>query len=177
MNFSSGILESRKLHYKHLSKLLRPIPLNTPTEIDLTPKLSIRVTLLDANHCTGAVMFLIEGDGKAILYTGDIRAESWWIDSLIRHPILIPYTLGIKRIDKMYLDTTFAHTSHIPHTFPTKAEGIAELLRKLEPYPENTNFYFRAWTFGYEEVWMALAAAFDSKASTCTGLFSLSLHV
>ncbi|KAL4777005.1 hypothetical protein BDW60DRAFT_175287 [Aspergillus nidulans var. acristatus] len=163
MNFNSGILESRKLHYKHLSKLLRPIPLNTPTEIDLTPKLSIRVTLLDANHCTGAVMFLIEGDGKAILYTGDIRAESWWIDSLIRHPILIPYTLGIKRIDKMYLDTTFAHTSHIPHTFPTKAEGIAELLRKLEPYPENTNFYFRAWTFGYEEVWMALAAAFDSK--------------
>ncbi|KAL4763393.1 putative DNA repair protein [Aspergillus foveolatus] len=152
MNFNSGILESRKLHYKHLSKLLRPIPLNTPTEIDLTPKLSIRVTLLDANHCTGAAMFLIEGDGKAILYTGDIRAESWWIDSLIRHPILIPYTLGIKRLDKVYLDTTFAHTSHIPRTFPTKAEGIAELLRKLEPYPENTNFYFRAWTFGYEEV-------------------------
>ncbi|KAL4822017.1 hypothetical protein BDW67DRAFT_6367 [Aspergillus spinulosporus] len=163
MNFNRGILESRKLHYKHLSKLLRPIPLNTPTEIDLTPKLTIRVTLLDANHCTGAVMFLIEGDGKAILYTGDIRAESWWVDSLIRHPILIQYTLGTKRLDKIYLDTTFAHTSHTPRTFPTKAEGIAELLRKLEPYPENTNFYFRAWTFGYEEVWMALAAALNSK--------------
>ncbi|KAL4751278.1 hypothetical protein BDW72DRAFT_203236 [Aspergillus terricola var. indicus] len=172
MNFNSGILESRKLHYKHLSKLLRPIPLNTPAEIDLTPKLSIRVTLLDANHCTGAVMFLIEGDGKAILYTGDIRAESWWVDSLIRHPILIPYTSGIKRLDKIYLDTTFAHTSHTPHTFPTKAEGIAELLRKLEPYPENTNFYFRAWTFGYEEVWMALAAALKSKASTFLSLDS-----
>jgi Cft2 family RNA processing exonuclease len=73
MNFSKGILESRQLHYKYLSKLLRPIPLNTPTVIELTPRLSIRVTLLDANHCTGAVMFLIEGDGKAILYTGDIR--------------------------------------------------------------------------------------------------------
>ncbi|KAL4989522.1 hypothetical protein BDW68DRAFT_186362 [Aspergillus falconensis] len=163
MNFNNGILESRRLHYKHLSKLLRPIPLNTPTEIDLTPRLSIRVTLLDANHCIGAVMFLIEGAGKAILYTGDIRAESWWVDSLIRHPILIPYTLGNKRLDKIYLDTTFAHTSHTFHTFPTKAEGIAELLRKLEPYPENTTFYFRAWTFGYEEVWMALAAALNSK--------------
>jgi Cft2 family RNA processing exonuclease len=89
MNFNNGILESRRLHYKHLAKLLvgapyqiyklrtdpvqRPIPLNTPTNIELTPRLSIRVTLLDANHCTGAVMFLIEGDGKAILYTGDIR--------------------------------------------------------------------------------------------------------
>ncbi|KAL4973486.1 hypothetical protein BDW66DRAFT_101778 [Aspergillus desertorum] len=163
MNFNNGILESRRLHYKHLSKLLRPIPLNTPTEIDLTPRLSIRVTLLDANHCTGAVMFLIEGDGKAILYTGDIRAEPWWVDSLIRHPVLIPYTLGNKRLDKIYLDTTFAHTSHTFHTFPTKAEGIAELLRKLDPYPENTTFYFRAWTFGYEEVWIALAAALNSK--------------
>ncbi|KAL2821380.1 hypothetical protein BDW59DRAFT_110694 [Aspergillus cavernicola] len=163
MNFNHGILESRRLHYKHLSKLLRPIPLNTPTEIDLTPRLSIRVTLLDANHCTGAVMFLIEGDGKAIIYTGDIRAEPWWVDSLIRHPILIPYTLGSKRLDKLYLDTTFALTSHTSHTFPTKAEGIAELLRKAEPYPEDTIFYFRAWTFGYEDVWVALAAALKSK--------------
>ncbi|KAL3496628.1 hypothetical protein BJX62DRAFT_193658 [Aspergillus germanicus] len=163
MNFNTGILESRRLHYKHLSKLLRPIPLNTPTEIDLTPRLSIRVTLLDANHCTGAVMFFIEGDGKAILYTGDIRAEPWWVGSLIRHPIFIPYTLGNKRLDKIYLDTTFANTSHAFYTFPSKAEGLAELLRKLEPYPEDTIFYFRAWTFGYEEVWRALSAALKSK--------------
>ncbi|KAL4785350.1 hypothetical protein BJX76DRAFT_184488 [Aspergillus varians] len=163
MNFNNGILESRRLHYKHLSKLLRPIPLNTPTEIDLTPRLSIRVTLLDANHCTGAVMFLIEGGGKAILYTGDIRAESWWVNGLTRNPIMIPYTLGNKRLDKVYLDTTFALTSHTFRNFPTKADGIAELLRKLEPYPENTTFYFRAWTFGYEEVWVALAAALKSK--------------
>ncbi|RAH79584.1 hypothetical protein BO86DRAFT_457776 [Aspergillus japonicus CBS 114.51] len=163
MNFSKGILESRRLHYKHLSKLLRPIPLNTPTEIDLTPRLSIRVTLLDANHCTGAVMFLIEGDGKAILYTGDIRAEPWWVDSIIRHPILVPYTLGTKQLDKIYLDTTFARPSHICRVFPSKAEGLAELLLKVDAYPEKTTFYFRAWTMGYEEVWMALAAALRSK--------------
>ncbi|RAK72580.1 putative DNA repair protein [Aspergillus fijiensis CBS 313.89] len=163
MNFSKGILESRRLHYKHLSKLLRPIPLNTPTEIDLTPRLSIRVTLLDANHCTGAVMFLIEGDGKAILYTGDIRAEPWWVNGIIRHPILIPYTLGTRQLDKIYLDTTFARPSHICRVFPSKAEGLAELLRKVETYPENTTFYFRAWTMGYEEVWMALSAALQSK--------------
>jgi Cft2 family RNA processing exonuclease len=53
----------------------RPIPLNTPTEIELTPRRRVRVTLLDANHCPGAVMFLIEGDGKAIIYSGDIRGE------------------------------------------------------------------------------------------------------
>ncbi|KAE8149653.1 putative DNA repair protein [Aspergillus avenaceus] len=163
MNFNKGILESRRLHYKHLSKLLRPIPLNTPTEIELTPRLSIRVTLLDANHCTGAVMFLIEGDGKSVLYTGDIRAESWWVNSLIRHPVLIPYTLGSKRLDNIYIDSTFARHSSTCRTFPSKAEGLAELIEKVACYPDNTTFYFRAWTFGYEEVWMALSAALNTK--------------
>lgn len=163
MNFSKGILESRRLHYKHLSKLLRPVPLDTPTEIELTPRLRIRVTLLDANHCPGAVMFLIEGNGKAVLYTGDIRAETWWVSSLVRHPVLIPYALGSKRLDKLYLDTTFARASNIYRTFPSKAEGIAELLKKVEGYPDDTLFYLRAWTFGYEEVWVALSAALNMK--------------
>ncbi|EAW23310.1 putative DNA repair protein [Aspergillus fischeri NRRL 181] len=163
MNFSKGILESRRLHYKHLTKLLRPIPLDTPTEIELTPLLSIRVTLLDANHCAGAVMFLIEGDGKAVLYTGDIRAERWWVDSLVRHPVLIPYTLGSKKLDRIYLDTTFARINHVCRSFPSKAEGLRELLQKVEAYPKETVFYFRAWTFGYEDVWIALSALLNTK--------------
>lgn len=31
--------------------------------------------VIQANHCAGAVMFLIEGDAKAVLYTGDIRCR------------------------------------------------------------------------------------------------------
>ncbi|KAJ5824008.1 DNA repair metallo-beta-lactamase [Penicillium robsamsonii] len=163
MNFNKGILESRRLHYKHLAKLLRPIPLNTPTEIELTPRRRIKVTLLDANHCTGAVMFLIEGDGKAIIYTGDIRAETWWVSSLVRHPVLIPYTLGQKRLDKLYLDSTFANKTNPFREFPSKAEGLSELLQKVQAYPDDTVFYFRAWTFGYEDVWIALSAALNTK--------------
>ncbi|KAJ6102017.1 DNA repair metallo-beta-lactamase [Penicillium sp. IBT 16267x] len=163
MNFQKGILESRRLHYKHLGKILRPIPLNTPTEIELTPRKHVRVTLFDANHCPGAAMFLIEGTGKAILYTGDIRAEQWWTNALVRHPVLIPYTLSRKRLDKIYLDTTFADASNPLREFPSKAEGLAELLRKVETYPEETAFYFRSWTFGYEDVWLALSTALNTK--------------
>uniref|UniRef100_A0A093UTF8 Protein artemis n=1 Tax=Talaromyces marneffei PM1 TaxID=1077442 RepID=A0A093UTF8_TALMA len=152
MNFSKGILEARKQHYGHLAKILRPIPLNTPTEIELTPLQRVRVTLLDANHCAGAVMLLIEGQGKAILYTGDIRAESWWVNSLIRHPALVPYAY-----------TTFAVKSNIYRHFPSKAEGIKELLEKVGRYPKDTVLYLRAWTFGYEEVWQALSAFLESK--------------
>ena len=68
----------------------KAVALNTPTEIELTLGKTIRVTLLEvgilclhyrcadsnqANHCVGAVMFLIENEINAILYTGDIRCE------------------------------------------------------------------------------------------------------
>lgn len=103
-------------------------------------------------------MFLIEGDGKAILYTGDIRCEPWFVSGLRRNPILMEYTSGIKKLDCVYLDTTFTDDIH----FSTKAEGLAELLKKIRKYPPDTTFHFTAWTFGYEEVWIALSKALKS---------------
>ncbi|MCJ1224919.1 hypothetical protein MMC12_001566 [Toensbergia leucococca] len=161
MNFAKGILESRKQHYKNLKNLLKTIPLSTPTEIELWPKKSIRVTLLDANHCAGAVMFLIEDETKAVLYTGDIRSEPWWVNALVRNPVVLPYTQGNRLLDKIYLDTTFATSSHL--VFPTKADGIKELLTKVSEYPDSTVFHLDAWTFGYEDVWIALASALRSQ--------------
>ncbi|ETN45341.1 uncharacterized protein HMPREF1541_09172 [Cyphellophora europaea CBS 101466] len=156
VNFAKGILESRKQHYRHLKTIMRALPLQAATEIELSPKARIRVTLFDANHCPGAVMFLIEGDGKAILYTGDVRAEPWWVNSIVQNPILLPYACGMRRLDCIYLDTTFAtHDDNFRH-FPTKAEGLRELITKVAECPEDSIFYFRAWTLGYEQVWIAL---------------------
>lgn len=108
-------------------------------------------------------MFLIEGDGKAILYTGDVRAETWWVDALVQNPLLLPYTIGSRRLDCMYLDTTFATQSSPHREFPSKAAGIRELLGKVETYPDDTVFYFHSWTFGYESVWVALSAFLQSQ--------------
>lgn len=108
-------------------------------------------------------MFLIENDENSILYTGDIRAEQWWVDSLRRNPILIPYTMGIKRLSRIYLDTTFSSGEKIYEKFPSKADGISELIQKISQYPEETYFHFHAWTFGYEDVWTAIAIAFNTK--------------
>lgn len=162
MNFAKGILETRQQTYRHLKNILKTIPLDTPTTIELSPGNELRVTMLDANHCVGAVMFLIQGDGKAILYTGDIRAETWWVNSLVRNPVLIPYTLGTRRLDCIYLDTTFATKADLYREFPSKAEGLRELLSKVEQYPKDTVFHFNAWTFGYENAWIALCATLGS---------------
>ena len=104
---------------------------------------------------------MIKGSGKAILYTGDIRSEPWFVNSLVRNPNLIEYASGIRRLDKIYLDTSFTRDT----PFQTKAEGIAELLRKVAQYPQDTIFHFQAWTYGYEEVWIALSRALKSPVS------------
>ena len=88
---------------------------------------------------------VFEGDGKAVLYTGDIRSEPWFVNSLVRNPCLIQYSSGIKTLDKIYLDTTFLE--NVP--FQSKAEGIQELLCKVAVYPADTIFHFQAWTYGW----------------------------
>ncbi|KAH8728487.1 beta-lactamase-like protein [Phaeosphaeriaceae sp. PMI808] len=164
INFANGILESRNVTYgRSMHRLVKPLPLDTPTTIELAPNNSIRATLIDANHCVGAVMFLIEGNGNAILYTGDIRAETWWVNSLVQNPVLLPYTLGKRRLKCLYLDTTFATKSEPYREFPTKAEGIQELLDKVGQFSDNTLFYFHSWTFGYENVWIALSSFLESQ--------------
>ncbi|KAL8811764.1 MAG: hypothetical protein Q9200_001530 [Gallowayella weberi] len=130
-------------------------------------------------------MFLIEDNRKAILYTGDIRgkrglalwicfllivsqAEPWWVSSVSRQPTAIPYTHGIRRLDRIYLDTTFAVNKDPYRNFPTKAQGLSELLGEVSKFPKNTILHFNAWTLGYEEVWVALAAHLKSQASKNT---------
>lgn len=156
---AKGILEKSQVTYKHLAPLLKPIPLDTPTKLELEPGRFLQFTLIDANHCPGSVMFLFEGDDKAVLYTGDTRSEPWFVNALTRNPSIISYTAGPKTLDKIYLDTSFLED--VP--FQTKAEGIAELLRSVARYPADTIFHFQAWTYGYEDVWIALAKALDTR--------------
>lgn len=101
---------------------------------------------------------MIEGDGRAVLYTGDIRSEPWFVTTLARNPLLIEYVCGLKTLDKVYLDTSFI--DNVP--FQTKADGLAELLRRVSKYPGDTVFHIQAWTYGYEEVWVALSKALNS---------------
>ncbi|GAA5972955.1 hypothetical protein JCM11641_000337 [Rhodosporidiobolus odoratus] len=77
---------------------IKEIPLNTPTLISGPDGTSVTVTALDANHCPGSCMFLIEGPSpsagrlpRAILHTGDLRAEAWWLDSLRHNPLIQPF--------------------------------------------------------------------------------------
>ncbi|KAF4548451.1 Hypothetical protein D9617_28g065570 [Elsinoe fawcettii] len=220
LNFARGILETRKRTYGHLKRVLRAVPLDVPTRIELRPGEEIRVTAVEANHCPGACMFLFEsvdvndqgresgkarGDGpvgtmgvsshgrrKAVLYTGDVRAEKWWVESLVRHPVLGPYVVGtfgmrvelgegkgdkqasvtgparsLRTLDKIYLDTSFAVKRGEYWSFEPKVKGVREMLCKVQQEEVRsggkTRYYFHAWTAGYEDVLVALSAFLESR--------------
>lgn len=166
VNLAQRKVERREITYNKLAGRLRPIPLETPTKIELKLHEYITVTLFDANHCPGAVMFLIESETHSILYTGDIRAEAWWVEALKRHPVLIPYRIGLRKLDKIYLDTScLSRKTGLDECFSPKSDGIAELLHKMELYPKDVVFHFQAWTWGYEDVWQALATYFKQPVS------------
>lgn len=113
---------------------------------------------------------VIEDGDRAILYTGDVRSEPWHVNALSRNPLLIEYTSGLKTLDCIYLDTTFADDASLDTPFPPKKEGLKELLQKVAEYPDDTCFHFAAWTFGYEEAWMALSHALNSPVCLSTSI-------
>lgn len=102
---------------------------------------------------------MIEGNGKAILYTGDIRSEPWWVNSIARNPSVVEYSSGLRVLDCIYLDTSMLSD----YVLQTKAEGLRELVSNVSKYPDDTVFCMQAWTYGYEEVWIALSKALNSK--------------
>lgn len=63
------------------------------------------MTLLDACHCPGAVMFLFEVGSRTLLHTGDFRADP---KRVLEHPLL----QRLKRLDVVYLDTTYCRPEY-----------------------------------------------------------------
>ena len=98
--------------------------LNVPAEVVTTVEynesidlLGAKVTFLDAHHCPGAAILLFElANGLNYLHTGDMRY----------HPKMKTYpALKGRAIDRVYLDTTYAHPRH---TFLSQEEAIARVV-------------------------------------------------
>nr|PIM01657.1 DNA repair metallo-beta-lactamase [Toxoplasma gondii COUG] len=130
--------------------LVRGLDLDTEYEIA-----DARVTLLDANHCPGAVMFLCKTKGgKTYLHTGDFRYDRHMVD----HP-----ALANCHIDTVFLDTTYGRPEYEfePQVDTIqRAVNVAEEVCKESKQPGRVLFLVGSYTIGKEKIALALSETF-----------------
>ncbi|KAH3674179.1 hypothetical protein WICMUC_003421 [Wickerhamomyces mucosus] len=108
-------------------------------------------------------MYLIQSESKNVLITGDIRAEIWWVDSIVKNPFLFPYKTKMKSLDNVYLDTTYGYRNEPFIMMPKNSESLIKLITRLSEYPmddDDLHFYFIDSTLGFEEVWSSVIPLF-----------------
>ncbi|XP_072269558.1 5' exonuclease Apollo [Pyxicephalus adspersus] len=109
---------------------------------------TVAVTLLDANHCPGSVMFLFEGYFGTILYTGDFRYS----------PLMLQYPLKNKKIDVLYLDNTNCDPEH---KLPSREEATKQIEDIIAKHPEH-DIVIGLYSIGKESLLVSLAKTFNS---------------
>mmetsp|Transcript_13784 Transcript_13784/g.36989 ORF Transcript_13784/g.36989 Transcript_13784/m.36989 type:complete len:735 (+) Transcript_13784:138-2342(+) len=143
------------------------------------------VTLLDANHCPGSVMFLffVWSTGRFALHTGDCRLERDFVRSLESlREFLAPYpsahclsspmaaTPPQRRLDYLFLDTTYCDARY---AFPAQREVVDAVVTAARTElstaaaqlcgengsPRRVLLVFGSYTIGKERVFMAVARA------------------
>ncbi|KFH67979.1 hypothetical protein MVEG_06709 [Podila verticillata NRRL 6337] len=100
-------------------KWVRRLPMHKPTEVN-----KVTVTLMDANHCPGSVLFVFDlhSPKRRYLHTGDFRAlPDMCLDPILCQPPNVP-------IDILYLDTTYSNPRY---TFPSQKLVISETVRAI----------------------------------------------
>ncbi|KAF9336500.1 hypothetical protein BG006_008419 [Podila minutissima] len=100
-------------------KWVRRLPMHKPTLVN-----GVTVTLMDANHCPGSVLFVFDlhSPKRRYLHTGDFRAlPDMCLDPILCQPPNVP-------IDILYLDTTYSNPRY---TFPSQKLVISETVRTI----------------------------------------------
>ncbi|XP_048741970.2 5' exonuclease Apollo-like [Ostrea edulis] len=82
------------------------------------------VTVIDAHHCPGSVMYLFEGYFGKILYTGDFRFDS----NMKNDPLM----LNLSNTDIVYLDNTYNSPRCV---FPSREESQQQVLEIIGSHP------------------------------------------
>ncbi|XP_062314268.1 5' exonuclease Apollo isoform X2 [Osmerus eperlanus] len=141
-----------KLKLQVREEWIHPLELGEPylLPLDDIGKEKLTVTLLDANHCPGAVMFLFQGYFGTILYTGDFR----YTPSMLREQCLRTNTT----IDVLYLDNTNCDPTR---TLPSRQRATQQIKEIIRSHPSH-NLVIGMYTLGKECLLVELALEFKT---------------
>lgn len=137
--------------------------MNTKVVLESKEK-PVHVTLLDANHCPGAVMLLFEVGKRTILHVGDFR---WNRNLMMQHEQLRRFASEQAILDAIFLDTTYCKPEY---TLPSQEETIEAILNifrdeknACKERKSRTLHLFGAYTIGKERLWLSVAERFGLK--------------
>ncbi|KAJ8393552.1 hypothetical protein AAFF_G00060250 [Aldrovandia affinis] len=116
--------------------------------LDDIGKETLTVTLIDANHCPGAVMFLFQGYFGTILYTGDFR----YTPAMLREPCLRTHT----DIDVLYLDNTNCDPTR---SLPSRQRATQQIKELIRAHPGHS-VVIGLYSLGKETLLVELALEF-----------------
>ncbi|XP_026115305.1 5' exonuclease Apollo-like [Carassius auratus] len=141
-----------QLKLKVKEKWIRPLEIGEAHMLllDDLGKERLTVTLIDANHCPGAVMFLFEGYFGTRLYTGDFR----YTPSMLREQCLRNTTT----IDVLYLDNTNCDPTRAVPSRQQATQQIKEIIRTHPGYAVVIGLY----SLGKESLLVELAIEFKT---------------
>ncbi|KAK3566372.1 hypothetical protein QTP86_032304 [Hemibagrus guttatus] len=141
-----------KLKLQVNEKWIRPLEVGEPHMLPLDDigKEKLTVTLIDANHCPGAVMFFFEGYFGTVLYTGDFR----YTPSMLREPCLRNNTT----IDVLYLDNTNCDPTR---SIPTRQRACQQMKEIIRGHP-NYTVVIGMYALGKESLLVELALEFKT---------------
>ncbi|KAI5756418.1 hypothetical protein M8J77_024953 [Diaphorina citri] len=122
----------------------------------------LTVTLIPAGHCPGSVMFLFEIQNICVLFTGDFRYDAKDISKL---KVLKCSDGTLKKIDNIYLDTTFAYEEY--KHFPSRDQSLQAILTEIKKWLKEdknnvVNLQLPA-RFAYEFVFVSIHQMLNSK--------------
>jgi DNA ligase-1 len=98
---------------------------------------------MDANHCPGACIILFETKDTSILHTGDMRYHP----SMKVYPALVD-----TKVDRIYLDTTYAHPKHVFLTQELAIEQVIEISSEFIVQEPNGVVLLCAYNLGKEKL-------------------------
>ncbi|KAM3841878.1 5' exonuclease Apollo isoform 2-T2 [Vipera latastei] len=140
------------LRLKVAKQWIRPLEVGDShvVALDEIGRKTMTVTLIDANHCPGSVMFLFEGYFGAILYTGDFRYNA----NMQQDPVL----KNSKLINFLYLDNTNCHPEII---LPSQEQATEQIKKLIRDHPDH-QVKIGTYSLGKESLLVELAQEFHT---------------
>ncbi len=111
----------------------------------------LRVSVVDANHCIGSVMFHFNFDNERIVATGDFRLNNE----------ILKAVYSFSEPDLCYIDTTFDNRSF---RFPTQASAITETVKiAIDIEKKGSELLLGSYLIGKERLFTTLSQALQKK--------------